>query len=89
MTARPATSADVPAIAARSKAAYWKYVAAIGKKPAPMTAAFAEAVAREQGLPEVRLYTKVVMSKNFAFYRRLRYTETGAAASKVSNESTR
>ena len=74
--------------AACAEAAYREYVAAIGKKPAPMTAAFAEAVAREQGLPEIRLYTKVVMSKNFAFYRRLRYTETGAAASKVSNEST-
>lgn len=39
--------------------------------------AFAEAVARERGLPEIRLCTKVVMSNNFAFYRRLGYTETG------------
>jgi ribosomal protein S18 acetylase RimI-like enzyme len=39
--------------------------------------AFAEAVARERGLPEIRLYTNVVMSKNFAFYRRLGFTETG------------
>ena len=130
-TLRPAMADDVPAIAACAEAAYRKYVARIGKKPAPMTAdfaahvaageahvltigerlgayivmregaghlfveniavdpgrqgaglgtrliAFAEAVAREQGLPEIRLYTNVKASENFAFYRSLGFTETG------------
>ena len=37
----------------------------------------AESVARELGLPEVRLYTNEKMSENLAYYPRLGYVETG------------
>ena len=130
-TLRLATADDVLAITACAEAAYRKYVARIGKKPAPMMAdfaehvaagevhvltigkrldayivmmeraghlfvdnvavdprrqqgglgtrlmAFAEAVARERGLPKISLYTNVKMNENFAFCRHLGFTETG------------
>lgn len=37
----------------------------------------AEAAARQHGLPEVRLYTNVVMTENIGFYGRLGFIETG------------
>jgi GNAT superfamily N-acetyltransferase len=37
---------------------------------------FAEAQAREHGLPEVRLYTNVAMTENQALYQRRGYVET-------------
>lgn len=42
---RPATSEDVPRIAAIARAAYAPYVARIGREPAPMVADFAPQVA--------------------------------------------
>ena len=38
--------------------------------------AFAESMARQRSLPEVSLYTHVLMTQAFAFYRRLDYRET-------------
>ena len=38
---------------------------------------FAEAAARAQGLPAIRLYTNVHMTENFPFYDRLGYVVTG------------
>ena len=38
---------------------------------------FAEARARELGLPEIRLYTNAAMTGNLAYYRRRGYHETG------------
>ena len=38
---------------------------------------FAEAVARDQGLPAICLYTNVHMTENFPFYERLGYVVTG------------
>jgi GNAT superfamily N-acetyltransferase len=43
---RPATPADVPAVAALVDAAFARYVARIGRRPAPMDADHAAAVAR-------------------------------------------
>lgn len=43
---RPATAADEAAIRACATAAYSKYVAAIGRKPAPMTADYTAHIAR-------------------------------------------
>lgn len=45
MIIRPARPDDVPAVRACAEAAYQIYVAAIGKKPAPMVADFAAAEA--------------------------------------------
>lgn len=39
--------------------------------------AYAEGVARDAGLPSLRLYTHVTMTENRAFYPRLGYEETG------------
>ena len=129
--ARPATAADVPAIAACARAAYEKYLPRMDREPAPMIADFAahvaagevhvligddvllgyivamartdcwfvdnvalapghqgrglgrrlmdlaDAAARARGLPEVRLYTNVVMTENIGFYSRLGFMETG------------
>ena len=41
--------------------------------------AFAEEVARERGLREIRLYTNEKMTENLPFYRDLGYEETGRA----------
>lgn len=41
--------------------------------------AFAEDEARRRGLPEVRLYTHVLMHENLRLYARLGYAETGRA----------
>jgi len=41
--------------------------------------AFAEAEARRLGLPEVRLYTNIVMTENLALYTRLGFEETHRA----------
>ncbi len=38
---------------------------------------FAEARARELGLPEIRLYTNAAMTENLAYYQRRGYHETG------------
>lgn len=38
--------------------------------------AFAEAAARERGLPALELYTNVKMTENFAFYEGLGFVET-------------
>ncbi|MEE8535551.1 MAG: GNAT family N-acetyltransferase [Kiloniellales bacterium] len=38
---------------------------------------FAEAVARDRGLPAIRLYTNVHMTENLSFYDRLGYAVTG------------
>lgn len=43
---RPATAADETAIRACATAAYSKYIAAIGRKPAPMTADYTAHIAR-------------------------------------------
>lgn len=43
-TLRPATRADVPAIRSLVRAAYAKWVPAIGREPVPMTADYAQAV---------------------------------------------
>jgi GNAT superfamily N-acetyltransferase len=40
---------------------------------------FAEARARELGLPAIRLYTNEAMTENLAYYRRHGYTETHRA----------
>src|SRR5205085_11112585 len=39
--------------------------------------AFAEQTARDQGLPELRLYTNAAMTENLALYPRLGFTEAG------------
>ncbi len=44
-TIRPATAADEPAIRACAGAAYTRYIAAIGRKPAPMLADYAADIA--------------------------------------------
>jgi ribosomal protein S18 acetylase RimI-like enzyme len=41
--------------------------------------AFAEETAREQGVPELRLYTHVTMTENIARYTRIGFVETGRA----------
>lgn len=41
--------------------------------------AFAEAQARELGLPEIRLYTNAAMTENLAYYQRRGYVETHRA----------
>jgi GNAT superfamily N-acetyltransferase len=41
--------------------------------------AFAEAHARELGLPEIRLYTNAAMTENLAYYQRRGYVETHRA----------
>ena len=38
--------------------------------------AFAEKIAREQGVPELRLYTHVTMTENIALYTRIGFVET-------------
>ena len=38
--------------------------------------AFAEKIAREQGVPELRLYTHVTMTENIARYTRIGFVET-------------
>ncbi len=48
LTVRPAEAQDLPAITACAEAAYDKYVARIGKKPAPMIADFASQIAAGQ-----------------------------------------
>lgn len=48
MKIRPATPEDIPQVKACAEAAYEIYVAAIGKKPAPMVADFAGAEAAGQ-----------------------------------------
>lgn len=43
---RPAVAADLPALQTLAEAAYERYVAAIGRRPAPMDADFAAHIAR-------------------------------------------